>query len=121
MRILPVRLAVCYLSPDAVTPAWVTQGSFYSVTRTHEELSVVCDYAAVPAGVVCEGPWACLMVEGPLDFSLTGILAGLTVPLADAGIPIFVVSTYRTDYLLVPERDLDAALQALRAAGHTVP
>ena len=68
LRVLPARLAVCTLPPDAPLPAWATQGSFHSITRTDEELSVVCDYAVVPPDVSHEGPWACLQVEGPLDF-----------------------------------------------------
>ena len=121
LRVLPARLAVCFLPPEAPLPDWATRGTFHSVTRTDDELSVVCDYTAIPPNVVHEGPWACLQVDGPLDFSLTGVLASLAAPLAGAGISIFAVSTYRTDYVLVPERDLNAALQALSAAGHTVP
>jgi len=120
LSVLPVRLAVCYLMPDASVPLWATHGEFYAVTRTRDELSIVCDFTLVPPDVVHEGPWACLQVAGPLDFALTGILVSLAAPLARAGISIFAVSTYRTDYLLVPEADLDSSLISLRDAGHSI-
>lgn len=95
-------------------------GEFFSVTRTPAELSAVCDFAALPSGVKAEGPWSMLAVRGPLDFNLTGVLAGLATPLAAAGISIFAVSTYDTDYTLVRNDDLDRAVRALREAGHTI-
>ena len=96
------------------------QGEFFSVTRTAEELSAVCEAAAVPPGVKAEGPWSVLAVRGPLDFNLKGVLAGLTTPLATADISIFAVSTYDTDYVLVRSPDLDRAVRALREAGHKI-
>ena len=120
LRVLPLQLAVCYLSPDAALPTWATGGAFFSVSRTDDELSVVCDFEAVPPDIRREGPWACLEVEGPLDFSLTGILAGLAAPLADANISIFAISTYRTDYVLVPATDIRRATKALQDCGYTL-
>jgi hypothetical protein len=96
------------------------QGEFFSVTRTPSELSAVCDVAAVPPGVKAEGPWLMLAVRGPLDFNITGVLAGLATPLATAGISIFAVSTYDTDYVLVRNDDLDRAVRSLREAGHAI-
>jgi hypothetical protein len=96
------------------------QGEFFSVTRTPAELSAVCDVGALPSGVKAEGPWLMLAVRGPLDFNMTGVLAGLATPLANAGISIFAVSTYDTDYVLVRNDDLDRAVRALREAGHTI-
>ena len=101
LTLLPCTLAICRLDPAAALPAWAAASRFYAVTRTDEELSVVCEQHLVPADVVCQRDWCCLKVTGPLDFALTGILARLTAPLADAGIPIFAISTYDTDYLLV--------------------
>lgn len=80
----------------------------------------MCDQALVPPGVQHEAGWAALMVQGPLDFALTGVLAAIAVPLRDAAVSIFAISTYDTDYVLVPEARLDDAVSALRAAGHTV-
>jgi hypothetical protein len=96
------------------------QGEFFSVTRTPAELSAVCDAAAVPSGVKAEGPWGVLAVRGPLDFDMTGVLAGLAAPLATAAISMFAISTYDTDYVLVRRHDLDRAVHALEEAGHSV-
>ena len=85
------------------------RGRFWSVTGTPNERSVVCEAHLVPAGVRREGPFVAFMVEGPLDFALTGVVSRLSVALADAGIPIFVISTYDTDYILVSETAADHA------------
>ena len=110
---MPRRLAVCRLDSQAAVPDWALGDNFFSITRTIDELSIVCSEAGVPEGVLCERGWACLKVEGPLDFSLTGVLASLTQPLAEAGISIFAVSTYDTDYLLVKVGDLERAVAVL--------
>ena len=117
---MPGRLAVCRLDPQAAVPDWALSGDFSSITRTTDELSIVCSEAGVPEGVLCERGWAGLKVEGPLDFSLTGVLASLAQPLAEAGLSIFAVSTYDTDYLLVKAGDLDRAVVVLAEAEHTV-
>jgi hypothetical protein len=120
--VLRERLAVCRLAPDAPVPAWAlgpTSG-FRSVTHTPEELSLVCAEEHVPASVTAERGWRGLRVAGPLAFSLTGVLAALAQPLAEAGVPIFTLSTYDTDYVLVKETDLNRALSALRDAGHRI-
>lgn len=120
LRRLPGRFAVCRLAAEAPVPEWAAGGSFFSVTRAPGELSVVCPEAQVPPGVEAETGWACLGVEGPLELSLVGVLAGLTAPLAAAGVSLFALSTFRTDYLLVKEAALAAAVAALREAGHRV-
>lgn len=120
LTVLPDIFAVCRLPAGAEPPAWATAGSFYAFTRTPEELSLVCEQDQVPAGVTCQPGWRGLQVAGPLDFALTGVLASLAQPLAAAGVSIFALSTYDTDYVLVPDQDLPAALAALRAAGHTL-
>lgn len=117
---VPGSYAICRLAPDDSLPAWAVNGSFSSVTRTPKELSVVCDVASVPPGVKADGPWSMLAVRGPLDLNLTGVLAGLSTPLATAGIGIFVVSTYDTDYLLVRSHDMDRAGRVLRAVGYEI-
>jgi hypothetical protein len=117
--LLPGPYAICRLPADADSPAWAV-GEFVSVTRTAEELSVVCREEAVPQGVRREGGWRRLRVAGTLDFALVGVLASLLAPLAEADVSVFAVSTFETDYLLVREADLARATEALGAAGHRV-
>ena len=120
LTILPAAFAVCRLDAGAAVPTWATSGSFFSITRTADELSVVCEQAIVPDGVRCEWDWRCVQVAGPIPFSTVGVLASFVQPLAEAGISVFAVSTYDTDYLLVKGNDLERAMAVLRAAGHEV-
>ncbi len=120
LDVLPGRLAICRLAPDALPADWMWSGPIASVTRTDAEISVVCDEKTVPEGVRAETGWRALRVRGPLVFDLTGVLASLTAPLAAAGVPIFSLSTFDTDVVLVREDDLDGATTALREAGHTL-
>ena len=121
LQLLDGNLAVCRLAPKDPVPAWAfSGGSLCSVTRTPEEVSVICAESRVPMGTHCEKGWRALKVEGPLDFGLTGILDALTDPLARARISIFAVSTYDTDYLMVREASLEEAMRTLKAAGHHI-
>lgn len=120
LTLLPDLLAICRLAPDARLPAWVAGPGFVSITRTDEELSITVRQDRVPGDLVAVGPWRALKVQGPLDFALTGILAALTAPLAHAGISLFAIATYDTDYVLVRAEALDAAITVLTAAGHRV-
>ncbi len=120
LTILPDRLAVCRLPPESPIPDWALRGRLYSVTRTTDELSIVCNEANVPAGVRCVPGLRALKLEGPLDLSMIGILASLTVPLARADISIFAVSTYDTDYLLVTDENLEKAAIVLSESGHEI-
>ena len=99
---------------------WAATSSFLSFTRTADEDSLVCEEGRVPEGLSAQKGFRALRADGKLPFHLTGVLASLAIPLADAGVPIFVVSTYDTDYLLVPETMLARATVALREAGHSV-
>jgi len=119
LQLLPGNLAVCRLGPRDPIPAWAA-GDFFSITRTAEEFSIVCDSRAVPDGVRAETGWRALKVEGPLDFALTGILVSIASPLAATGISIFALSTFDTDYILVKNDKLDSAIDVLRVAGHEV-
>lgn len=120
LAILPGTYVVARLPPENPLPAWATEGRLFSVTRTPDELSIVCETAHVPDGVQKEDGWRTLVIEGRLDFTVTGILAGLATALAAAGVSIFALSTYDTDYLLVREHDLPKAVAALRDGGYTV-
>jgi hypothetical protein len=101
-------------------PWWAATSSFLSFTRTADEDSLVCEEARLPEGLTAQRGLRALRVEGTLPFHLTGVLASLTTPLADADLPVFVVSTYDTDYLLVNDSVLPKAVEVLRKAGHTV-
>lgn len=114
-------LAVARLAVDAPIPQWaLNRMEFCSISRTQDELSIVCEESAVPAGAKSEMGWRAFKIEGPLDFGLTGVLASVATPLAKANISIFVVSTFDTDYVLVKQDRVAAAAVALRGAGHTV-
>lgn len=118
LDVLDGRWAIARLDAGAATPEWAVGELLSAVLRTAGELTVVAPANRVPEGVRAEGPWAALQVRGPLDFALTGILAALAAPLADAGVPIFALSTFDTDVLLVRAEDLERADAALTAAGH---
>lgn len=120
LTLLADALAVCRLPAEAGALGWLEGEPFASVTRTPQETSVVCRTAVVPPGVRAEPGWRALRVAGPLDFALTGILLAMLAPLAAAGVAVFALSTFDTDYLLVREAALDEALDALAAAGHRI-
>jgi hypothetical protein len=118
LSLLSATFAICRLGPEADIPSWALDGEFFSVTRTQEELSLVCLQEKVPENIRCEKDFRCFKVGGPLDFSLTGILSSLTVPLAQAGVSVLALSTFDTDYLLVKEAQVDRAVQKLSQAGY---
>jgi hypothetical protein len=117
--LLPGTFAVCRLDGTAPLPE-VTGTDFFSITRTRDEVSLVCREDSVPAGSRAEPGWRCLRVADTLDFALVGVLAALLQPLAEVGVSVFVLSTFDTDYLLVREEALGAAVAALWQAGHRV-
>jgi hypothetical protein len=116
---LPGEFSVWRLAADDPLPS-LERGSFLSMTRTNDELSIVSPSTDVPSGSQVEDGWRCLRVEGPLAFEMTGVLAELSTPLAKAEVPIFVVSTYDTDYLLVKAANLERACARLKDEGHVV-
>lgn len=117
---LPGQFAICRLAPNVAIPQWAIQSEVYSLTRTAGELSVVCDQRLVPEGVTVERGWRGMQVKGPLDFSITGILAALAAPLAKAEISLFAISTFDTDYLLVRTAKFEQAIAVLRSAGFRI-
>ena len=120
LRLLPERLAVARLGSEASVPDWAFGEGFYSVTRTPDELSLVCSEHLVPEGQIAERGWRGLAVRGPIAFQETGVLLSLAAPLAAAGVSIFALSTYDTDYLLVREKALGLTVDVLRQAGHKI-
>lgn len=117
-RRLPAAFAICRLPADAPVPTSITMAPFASITRTAEELSIVCRADQAPHGARCEAPWTCFMLEGPFPFALTGVLVAFIDPLAQGGVPIFAVATFDTDYVLVKEEHAGRALEILKKAGH---
>ena len=113
LSLLPSTLAVCRLDGESEFPAWAQSSSFLNIARTSDELSVVCDQSLVPDGVKMVAGWRAFKVEGPLDFSLTGIVSSISAVLADNKISIFVVSTFDTDYILVQEKNLAKTKEVL--------
>ncbi len=114
----PGELAVVRLESAAPLPPWAGRGVFHGVVRTPDELSIVCPADGVPGDVRAERGWRLMRVRGPLQFDLTGILASLTAPLAAAAVPLFSLSTFDTDYLMVRSDDVSRATEALTRAGH---
>ena len=123
LRVLHGRLAVCRLAATDALPAWfsLADGPIAAVVRRGgDELSLVCGSDVPPAGATAERDWVGLEVEGPMAFTLTGVLASVAAPLADAGVPIFALATYDTDVVLVPGARRADAITALRGAGHEI-
>jgi len=110
--------AIVRLAPNAPVPEWASKGDFTSITRTADELSIVCPTSNLPLDVTSSHRWICLKLEGPFPFELTGVLLSFIDPLSTQGVPIFAISTYDTDYVLIQEEWAGAAISALQAAGH---
>lgn len=120
LKLLKTEFGVCRLGADEKIPAWCQQGSFYSMTRTSDELSIVCEQQVIPPDIKCERDWRIFKILGPLDFSLIGILAQIGQVMAEKQISIFALSTYDTDYILVRLDKVNDAEQALIGAGYQV-
>jgi len=120
LTLLPGRFAICRLSPQEPPPIWLNhQGNLVSITYTSDECSIVCPEDIVPQDVQAERGWKAVKVSGPLDFSLTGVLASLAMPLANVQIPLFALSTFNTDYLLIKETYIEHAQETLMQSGNT--
>ena len=117
-RRLVQAYAIVRMAPDAPVPAWGTKREFSSITRTADELSIVCPAENLPPDVDTPQRWICLKLEGPFPFSQTGVLLSFLDPLSSRGIPIFAISTYDTDYVFIPKEFAAGAVDVLRGAGH---
>jgi uncharacterized protein len=120
LSLLPDRFAISRLAPTAPIPEWATQGSFFSITRTGDELSVVCEHSRVPAGVQSQPRWCVFKVHGPFGLTEVGVLSALASTLAEEEISLFAISTFDTDHLLVASETLSTAMTALERAGHQI-
>lgn len=119
LQILPLDLSVCRMDAQAPLPEWASASkNFFNISKTNEELSIVTETTYCPDNIACESGWLAIKVCGPLDFALTGILASLTKPLAEAAISIFAISTYDTDYVLIKKEKLKVAKEVLIQAGY---
>lgn len=114
------QFAVAKLEPDQDLPPWAGHGPFSSITRTEDEVSIICQENLVPQDILSERGWRCLRIEGPIPFFVTGVTASFASPLAAAGISIFIISTYDTDYLFVKQGVLESAIEVLEEEGHSV-
>ncbi len=128
LSVLEGSYVICRLESNAPVPDWAWHGELANISKTRDELSIVCSASNVPDSVSdtisdtmrCEREWAALKLHGPFDFALTGVLVSVLEPLRDAGIGIFAVSTFDTDYVLVKNTNLKLAIQTLRKAGHDI-
>ena len=121
LSLLPETFAICRLEPGTPLHDLQKGGSFFSITSTMDELSVVCPVDSIPSTEIkADRDWSCFKLHGPFPFDLVGILNSVTAPLAEAKVGIFAISTYDTDYVLVKQELLESAIAALRKAGHTV-
>ncbi len=112
--------AVCRLDKKASVPDWAMSKHFFSVTRTDDELSVVCPQVGIPAGIDCEPGWRCLKIESPFEFDLSGMISAIAAPVAGAEIDVFAVATQDSDYLMVRARDLDRTMSLLSEMGYRI-
>jgi hypothetical protein len=122
LSLMEARYVVCRFGSRATIPAWADGEGLVSITRTQDELSIICPESRLPREVngKAELGWRCLRLHGPFDFAAVGILASVAQPIAEEGVGIFALSTFDTDYVLVKEHELGHAVAALRRAGHTV-
>ena len=120
LSLLPGRFAISRLAPTAAVPEWAMQGSLSSITRTAEELSIVTEHSLVPAEVQSQSSHRVLKVHGPFALTEIGVLSALALPLAEARLSLFAISTFDTDYLLVASETISAAITALERGGHKI-
>ncbi|MBE6024379.1 MAG: ACT domain-containing protein [Cellulosilyticum sp.] len=120
LKLMEGHYGVCRLEPKSIIPTWCQQGEFFSVTKTMDELSIICLETYIPEDVQVEKEWCILKIVGPLDFSLVGILSKISQLMAECKISIFALSTYDTDYILIKQAKITEAIQALKTAGYHI-
>lgn len=118
MKLLKGSFGICRLDSNSSIPNWIDYEKFLSITKTDDELSIVCSEDGIPNNIKCEKNWNVIKVEGPLDFSLIGILSSISTILSKENISIFAISTYDTDYILVKNKDLQKSIDALSKQGY---
>ena len=113
LKLLKNKYSVCRLNKYDEIPKWIFNEEFFSITKAEDELSIVCLQDKIKDDVLCERNWKVLKIEGPLDFSLIGILSKISTLMANNNISIFAISTYDTDYILIKEESIDKAIELL--------
>lgn len=122
MNLIPLEgsFSICQLDPNSEVPAWAFESDFYSITRTPDELSIICNRLNIPKYLKCDSDWRVLKIDGTFPFDEIGILNAITMPLAEANISLLTVSTYNTDLILVKESHFEQAVRFLESAGHSL-
>jgi uncharacterized protein len=120
IRVLPDHYSIYRFKPGTEIPEWIYSSEFFSITRTQDEISVVTSQTDTETGFLSNRDWRVLKIAGPLDFSLIGIIADISVVLKDKNIPILSISTYDTDYILIKQKDLETGIMALEENGHKI-
>jgi hypothetical protein len=121
LKVLQKKYSILKFQTDSTLPDWIYLSDFYSITRTHDELSVVTEQPDPSAdNITGSKDWRVLKIIGPLDFSMIGVIADISNILKDARVPIFTISTYNTDYILVGQKDLDVTIKALRDKNYNI-
>jgi len=116
LSILPEKIGICHFDKKSSIPDWATGGNFFSITRTDQELSIIYPQDKIPGGVLFEKDWRAFRLEGVVEgIYSVGIIASLSKPLAEAGISIFNISTYETNYVLVEDKNFAKAKEILGA------
>lgn len=120
MKLLKEKYGVCRFDNSVSIPSWAFEGEFYSISKTEDELSIVCLQENIAEGIKSEKDWRVFKVEGPLDFFLVGILSKISGLMAEEGISIFAISTYDTDYILIKEKDISKAIEKFVKQGYCI-
>ena len=120
LSLLEEKYGICSLPKDAPIPHWVSKESLVSITRTDKELTIVCKQDIIPSKLQSDLNWRCFKIDGSFDLSQIGVISSISSPLADAGISIYVISTYDTDYFLVKDDNLEKTISVLSNFGHSI-
>ena len=120
LSVLPDNYSIYKFKSESEIPDWINSSDFYSVTKTKDEISVVGLQIDISINSICNRDWRVLKIAGPLDFSLIGIIADVSITLKNKNIPVFIISTYDTDYILIKQKDLTKGIKALKEKGHKI-
>ncbi len=120
LKLLSTPFAVLKLSPSEPIPTWATQSNHFFISKTSDELSIICPEQAVPSEVEASKAWRCFRVDGDLEFEQVGVVATVSKPIADAGISLFLVSTHDRDYVFVHVDSLEKAVETYKSIGFEI-